>query len=190
MRRLADADLIRRFMRTLALSAGERATVYFTGGASAVLDGWRPSTIDVDLTFEPDRDDLFRALPAIKEQLQINVELAAPSDFIPELPDWRERSRFIASESRLEFFHYDFYSQALSKIERGHAQDRSDVAAMLERGLVQPGRLVELFEKIAPRLYRYPAIDPAGFRRALEQTVGQGPGERGSGDSRSPEQAP
>jgi hypothetical protein len=30
--------------------------IYFTGGATAVLYGWRASTIDVDLKIVPDRD--------------------------------------------------------------------------------------------------------------------------------------
>src|SRR5207247_7982682 len=140
----------------------------FTGGASAVLLGWRPSTIDVDIEIVPERDEILRRLPALKEDLEINIELAAPSHFIPELPGWEDRSVFIAREGRVSFYHYDFYSQALAKIERGHAQDRGDVDAMLDGGLVEPARLRRLFEEIVPRLYRYPAIDPASFRRSLE----------------------
>jgi hypothetical protein len=34
-----------------------------------VLAGWRESTIDVDLRFEPEADELLRALPALKESL-------------------------------------------------------------------------------------------------------------------------
>ena len=145
--------------------------MYFTGGVSAVLMGWRATTIDIDLTFVPDRDELMRLLPALKDELEINVEMASPSHFIPELPGWEERSPFIAMDGLVSFYHYDFYSQALAKIERGHAQDRADVEAMLNSELVQPERLRELFEQIAPQLYRYPAVDPATMRRAVDETL-------------------
>jgi len=171
MRRLAEAARIQRLMRALGDTADAETRVYFTGGASAVLEGWRAATVDVDLRIVPDRDEMLRAIPALKEELELNVELASPADFIPELPGWEERSRFIAREGQVSFYHYDFYSQALAKIERGHAQDAADVAAMIDRGLVEPGRLRELFEAIEPRLYRYPAIDPKSFRRALETAL-------------------
>jgi hypothetical protein len=168
MRDLADGARIRRLMQGLSEAADRETTIYFTGGASAVLIGWRRTTIDVDLRFVPDSDRLLRAIPALKETLRINVELASPSDFIPELPGWQDRSRFIETEGRLSFFHYDFYSQALAKIERGHVQDVGDVEEMLRRGLVEPQRALDLFGAIEPLLYRYPAINPAEFRRAAE----------------------
>ena len=167
MRRLADVETLRRFMRELARAARGQARVYFTGGATAVLLGWRPTTIDVDLTWEPERDELFRALPGLKERLQINVEIAAPPHFIPELPGWRERCLPIVEDRPLRFLHYDPYAQTLAKIERGHAQDRLDVAAMIERGLVERGELARLFRAIVPDLYRYPAVDPEAFGRAV-----------------------
>jgi hypothetical protein len=68
--------------------------------------------------------------------LGVNIELASPPDFIPELPGWRGRSSFVFSEGNVEVYHFDFYSQALSKIERGFAQDMDDVAQMLKSGLV------------------------------------------------------
>jgi hypothetical protein len=171
MREVAEAERIRRFMAALGEAAHDDARVYLTGGASAVLQGWRATTLDVDIEIVPDRDDLLRALPALKERLAINVELAAPSHFIPEVPGWVERSVLITREGRVQFFHYDFYAQALAKIERGHSQDRADVATMMDSGLVEPARLRQMFEAIVPALHRYPALDPAAFRRALESTL-------------------
>ncbi len=168
MRRFVDADRLKRFVAEAARAAGAGTCVYVTGGATAVLEGWRPSTIDVDIRVEPDRDALLREIPRIKEELQINVELASPSDFIPELPGWKERSREFAREGDVRFLHYDFYAQALSKIERGHAQDLADAREMVRRGLVEPARLLELFEAIVPALYRYPALDAGAFRRSVD----------------------
>ncbi len=67
MRRLADQDRIHRFIHALAGRATRQARLYFTGGATAVLLGWRGSTIDVDILLVPDDDRLLRALPELKE---------------------------------------------------------------------------------------------------------------------------
>ena len=171
MRRLAEESRIRTFMSRLGSAGRAETRIYFTGGATAVLMGWRTSTIDVDLQMVPENDSLMRLLPEIKESLEMNIELAAPSHFIPELPGWVDRSIFIAREGSVSFYHYDFYSQALAKIERGHSQDRSDVEAMLSHGLVEPARLRELFDAILSQIYRYPAIDPASMRRALDEAL-------------------
>lgn len=171
MRRLVDRDRLMRFMAGLGREARTAGRVYLTGGASAVLFDWRKSTIDVDLKLEPDNDEMMRAIPALKETLEVNVELASPGDFIPELPHWRERSLFITREGSIDFHHYDFYAQALSKLERGHARDLDDVANMRTHGLIQLARLSELFSVIEPELYRYPAIDPRTFRRRVEKLL-------------------
>jgi Nucleotidyltransferase of unknown function (DUF6036) len=171
MRRPLDAERIRRFMRELGEEAERDVRLYFTGGATAVLQGWRTGTIDVDVKLEPETDRLFRALPHLKDKLEINIELASPDQFIPELAGWRERSAFIGREGRLSFYHYDFYAQALSKIQRGHSQDRTDVRQMIDRRLVDLQELRRRFDEIEPQLYRYPAIDPATFRRSLEEAL-------------------
>src|SRR3954469_20025207 len=171
MRALADRDRIERFMQALAAESAAEARVYFTGGATAVLHGWRSSTIDVDIRIVPEHDALFRAIPRLKESLHINVEIASPDHFIPVCSGWEERSEFIARHGRTSFHHFDFYAQALAKIERGHEQDLGDVSEMLARGLIDGACLVETFEAIEPFLYRYPAVDPASFRRAVEDAV-------------------
>jgi hypothetical protein len=158
-------------MRDLGRESHEESNVYLTGGATAVLLGWRESTVDADILIVPEQDSLLRALPRLKEVLQINVEIASPPHFIPELPGWRDRSLLITREGFLSFYHYDPYSQALAKIERGHAKDLTDVEELITRGFVEPGRLRELYEAIEPLLHRYPAIDPPSFRRRLEATL-------------------
>ena len=125
----------------------------------------------VVLKLVPEQDALLRAIPRLKESLQINVELAAPDQFIPPLPGWEARSPLVAKEGRLAFHHYDFYAQTLAKIERGHRQDLEDSREMLRRGLVDPQRLLASYEAIEPQLYRYPAVDPATFRRGVEEAI-------------------
>lgn len=156
-------------MRLFGHRLRQEVRVYFTGGTTAVLMGWRDSTVDVDLRFEPELDEFFRAIPEIKEKLQINIELAAPSDFIPPLPGWEDRCAYIGREGKVSFFHYDYYSQALSKIERWHEQDVLDVTKMLDTGLVERDRLAGLFYEIEPELNRYPAIDPKSFAEKVNR---------------------
>jgi hypothetical protein len=172
MRERADATRIERFMRELGRAAQAEGRVYLTGGATAVLHGWRAATIDVDVKLLPDRDELLREIPRIKEELNLNVELAAPSDFIPLPEGWEERSPLIRREGKLSFHHFDPVAQALSKIERGHEQDLCDVKEMIASGLVDPADVRRQFESIEPELYRFPAIDPASFRKGVEEVMG------------------
>jgi hypothetical protein len=149
-------------------AAEQPGRCYLTGGATAVLLGWRATTVDVDLKLVPDQDAVLRAVPHLKDKLSVNVELASPGDFIP-LPDgWEERSVLVEAGRLLAFYHFDPYSQALSKLERDHARDREDVEALVASGLVQPARLLAYFDEIEPSLYRFPAIDPAAFRARVE----------------------
>lgn len=171
MRQLTDAARLREFMRLLGRRTRAAGRVYLVGGACAVLHDWRATTIDIDLDLDPGLDALLREIPAIKENLQVNVELASPAHFIPELPGWRDRSPFVVREGTLDFHHYDFYAQALSKIERAHDRDVQDVREMAARGLIEPHRLTGFFDLIEPQLYRYPAIDAASFRGAVAGTV-------------------
>ncbi len=172
MRERIDSARLEQFLERFGRATSSEATVYLTGGACAVLVGWRDSTLDIDLTFEPETGALFEALPALKEALHVNVELASPAHFVPELPGWRDRSPLIGRRGPLTFRHYDFHAQALSKIERGHDRDRLDVAEMQRRGLFDPRLLRELFEAALPQLVRYPAIDPARLRRAVAAVTG------------------
>lgn len=168
MRRQVDRDRLEQFLRALAATSDQPTKVYLTGGATAVLLGWRDATIDIDLQIIPETDRLLRAIPSLKDEMKVNVELASPSDFIPEVPGWESRSTFIVQEGRVAFFHYDFYAQALSKIERFHERDVLDVKEMLKRGLIEPWQLRELFEAVVPFLFRFPSLDPKAFRRNLE----------------------
>jgi hypothetical protein len=168
VREAADADRIERLARELGRVVAPGTRMYLTGGATAVLEGWRGSTVDIDVRFEPDSDEALERIRDLKEELALNVELASPLDFLPPLPGWRERSRFRFREGNLEVFDFDPYSQALSKLERGFELDLDDVRSMIESGQVEPAKLRELFEAVEPGLYRFPAVDPASLRGAVE----------------------
>jgi hypothetical protein len=167
MRSETNRDKLAAFMAALGGRVSGPGRIYLTGGATALLHGWRDTTIDVDLKADPEPPGLFEALAVLKDELDINIELACPDQFIPALPGWRERSIHIAREGQLDFYHYDPCGQALSKIQRGHPRDLKDVHSMIESKLVETGQLKSLFEIIEPALIRYPAIDPGTFRQQV-----------------------
>jgi hypothetical protein len=95
--------------------------------------------------------------------------IASPAHFIPELPGWRERSLLIEREGLVSFYHYDPCSQALAKIQRGHAQHSPTSTSSW------PGTwwidTASAGCSTPPQLYRHPAIDPASFRKRVEEAL-------------------
>jgi len=159
MRRPLDVDRLRRVLEALGRACRGPGVLYLTGGATALLEGWRDSTVDVDLKLDPEPEGVFAAIARIKEELDVNVELASPADFVPELEGWRNESRFVGRFGSVEVRHYDFRAQALSKLARGFERDMSDARAMLERGLVTCDGLRAALAEMTPRLERFPRID-------------------------------
>lgn len=172
MREPATRDRLQALLRALADVTPVPTTVYLVGGSSAVLEGWRNTTMDVDMVLQPESDALLRAIPGLKERLHLNIEFAAPDHFIPVPDGWEARSPTVEQIGKLRVCHYDFTAQALAKIERGHARDAGDVVAMLSRGLVSREGIRQAFAEIEPQLYRYPALDPATFRQAVADVTG------------------
>ena len=110
MRANIDTQKLERLMQVLGREAQGSGCIYFTGGASALLIGWRNSTVDVDLRLDPEPPGIFQAIPTerfaiskLKQELNINIELASPQDFLPPLPGWRDRSVFIGKQNKVKF---------------------------------------------------------------------------------------
>jgi Nucleotidyltransferase of unknown function (DUF6036) len=168
VREAADTEKIERLARELGRVVPRGTRMYLTGGATAVLEGWRESTVDIDVRFEPDSDTALERIRDLKEELGVNVELASPLDFLPALPGWQDRSRFRLRDGNLEVFDFDPYSQALSKLERGFDLDLQDVRSLVDGGQVEPVKLLELLSAIEGDLYRFPAVEPRSLRAAVE----------------------
>lgn len=168
MRGETDREKLRRLLGEISRRARGPGAVYLAGGATAALLGWRERTVDVDLKLDPEPPGVFEALAALKEELDLNVELASPDQFVPALPDWRERSLPIDVPGPVRFFHYDLRGQALAKLERGHARDLDDVRAMLRAELVTADELERAFETMRPAFLRYPALDARAFRARVD----------------------
>ena len=171
MRAPADAAKVRRFIELLGKRARSGGRVYLTGGASALLVGWRASTADIDIKLSPEPEGTFEAIAKLKNELDLNVELAAPDDFLPPVPGWEDASVFIDRVGLVDFFHYDFRGQALSKIARHSQRDLADVQAMLERDLVNKEALRQAFESIRQGLIRYPALDESDLEAKLNAVL-------------------
>lgn len=157
-------------MRELACSANPKRTyrVFLVGGGTAVLEGWRESSIDADLYSA--EDDIFRDVQAIKERLGLNVEFARPEDFVPRLEGSEDRHVFIETVGRVSFYHYDPYAQLLSKVVRGFARDLEDARALVRSGFVDPDRFRKLVESIPESVYsKYPRLSSRAVRAAVEE---------------------
>ncbi len=163
MRREVDLAKLELFIDAAGKAAKGPGRIYIVGGSTALLLGIRSMTIDIDIKLNPEPAGIFEAIAGLKEQLSINVELAAPDDFMPALPGWEERSEFIRRSGQVEFYHYDFYGQALAKIQRSHTKDIEDACALVRLGKVDPLKLLELFEGVRPLLVRYPGVDASDF---------------------------
>lgn len=156
-------------MRELARTAPRRGTyrVYFVGGATAVLHGWRVSTIDADLY--AGKDAIFHDIQNIKERLQLNIEFARPEDFVPALAGSDDRHVFIETIRNVSFYHYDPYAQLLSKVVRGFNRDLQDARSFVDSGLVDPGEFRVLVGEISDAAYsKYPSLSGRAVRDAVE----------------------
>ena len=172
MRPDVDCDRVLALLSAIGKRLRTAHTLYLVGGSSAVLVGWRLSTRDVDVRPEPDSDELLRVLYELKNVLDINIELASPLDFLPELDGWRDRSPHVGSWGPLHVRHLDFRLQALAKLERGLDTDLDDVRTMIDRQLVSPEELHDGFAEMRERLFRFPGVDAERFERRIVGVAG------------------
>ncbi|MEE9280120.1 MAG: hypothetical protein V3V67_08090 [Myxococcota bacterium] len=169
MRRPLDPDRLRQVLDALGRACRGPGVIYLTGGATALLEGWRSATVDLDLKLDPEPEGVFAAIARIKEELEVNVELASPDDFLPQLSDWREKSPLVGRFGQVEVRHYDLRAQALAKLARGFDRDVGDVRAMLDRELVTCEGLRSALDQMEPRLERFPRVSGRELQRSLAE---------------------
>jgi len=61
-----------------------KGRIYFTGGATAVLYGWRPMTIDIDIKPEPEPAGLFEAIVLLNPAVEPAAFRAVVTQFCDE----------------------------------------------------------------------------------------------------------
>ena len=169
MRESVTRERLLGFMQCLAEAAprGRHFRVFVVGGGTAVAQGWRESTIDVDLY--ADDDAVFRDIQRLKETQQVNVEFARPEHFVPPLAGVADRHIFIATFGGVSYFHYDPYSQMFSKVVRGFRRDLEDAHHFIDGGLVEAARFRELVDAIPESAFaRYPALSREAILAAVD----------------------
>ena len=175
LRQRVDRARIELFLKRLGERFRRPGRIYLVGGTTLVFEALREQTVDIDVVIEvspADHGDLIRAVRELKDELSINVEEASPGDFIPLPAGYENRHEFVGRFGALDVLHFDLYSTALGKIERGRAQDLEDVMALLRAGRLDWARLQGFFEEILPRMGTQSLRqDPVEFEqnfRALE----------------------
>lgn len=165
-----DRARITEFLRRLGERYRGSGQLWLVGGTTVVFEGYRAQTLDVDLTFEgADETLLLQAIRELKDELSINVEQASPADFIPLPAGHGNRGQFVGRFGGLDVFHFDLYSTALSKIDRGNEQDFADVVALLDAEKIEWAKLESCYNEILPQFgAKSLKQDPEQFRQNFE----------------------
>lgn len=127
--------------------------LYLTGGAALVHRGIRPGqTLDIDIQITVDPANLTAQIAQLKQKMNINVEFASPGDFIPLPTQWEARSEFIKRYDQVDVFYFDWYSIALSKMQRANRQDVVDVQLLVRQGFIDLNELDALYQNVLNRI--------------------------------------
>jgi len=162
-------ERLHALMREIAKTTPRKGSyrVHLVGGGTAVESGWRSTSIDADLW--SDQEEVFRDIQAIKERLDVNVEIVRPEQFVPELAGSADRHVFIEKIGNVSYYHHDPYVQILAKIDRGFEHDLADARMFVASGMVDPERLRSLVNGIPDAAFsRYPQLSPRQLRADVE----------------------
>jgi hypothetical protein len=162
-----DKAAIETFLQQLGRAFHKPARLYLVGGAALVHLGIRPGfTQDIDVqVYGANEGDLIVTIQKLIERLQVNIEFAAPGDFIPLPLQWEAHAQFVGRYGTIDVFYFDFYSIALSKIERGNDRDIADVKLLMQHGMVTLDELDKAYQEVLAQLGkgRYPRLTPQRF---------------------------
>ena len=75
---------------------------------------------------------------------------------------WETHSQYVGRYGQIEVFYFDFYSIALSKIERGTTRDIEDVKLLVQQQRIILDELDITYQEVLAQLGkgRYPKITP------------------------------
>lgn len=167
MRPGVDKAAIESFLRQLGRTFRKRGRLYLVGGAALVHLGLRSGlTQDIDVQVGgANEGELIVAIQQLIQQMQINVEFASPGDFMPLPSQWEAHARYVGRYGQIDVFYFDFYSIALSKIERGNDRDIADVKLLVQQGVITLSELDAAYQEVLAQLGkgRYPRVTPQQF---------------------------
>src|SRR6266446_6969276 len=154
MRPSVDKTAIESFLQQLGRTFRKPGRLYLVGGAALVHAGVRPGfTQDIDIQVSgANEGELIVAIQRLIQQMQINVEFASPMDFIPLPSQWEMHSRYVGRYGGIDVFYFDFYSIAISKIERGNSRDIADVKLLVEQGIIALDELDTTYQEVFTQL--------------------------------------
>lgn len=167
MRPKVDKPAIDSFLNTLGRNFRKPGRLYLVGGAALVHHGIRPgSTMDIDIEISGiNEGEMIDAIRRLIQQLNINIEFASPRDFMPLPTQWMAQSEYIGRYGEIDAFYFDFYSIALSKMQRGSTLDINDVKLLLEQGVITLQELDSAYEEVLVQVGKgsYAKLDPQRF---------------------------
>ncbi len=167
MRPNVGKQAIESFLQQLGKTFCKPGRLYLVGGAALVHAGVRPGFtqyIDIQVG-EANEGDLIVAIQRLIGQMQINVEFASPQDVIPLPSQWEAHAQYVGRYGQIDVFYFDFYSIALSKIERGTTRDIEDVKLLVGQGRIELTELDASYQEVLAQLGkgRNPKITPERF---------------------------
>lgn len=167
MRLNVDKGQIENFLKNLGRTFHKPGRLYLVGGAALVHMGVRAgNTQDIDVDVHAaNEDEMLETIRKLKETMNINVELSSPADFIPVPSQWESNARYIGRYGMIDVFYFDFYSIALSKIQRGSTRDITDVRLLLRQGIITLSQLDAVYSEVLPFVGKkpYSKLDPKQF---------------------------
>ncbi len=167
MRPNVDKGQIDDFLKNLGRAFRKQGRLYLVGGAALVHLGVRSgSTQDIDIEIRAaNEDEMSEAIRRLKDTMKINVEFASPADFIPIPNQWEMNAKYVGRYGSIDVFYFDFYSIALSKIERGSTADINDVKLLVQQGIIDLQELDNAYNEVLPRVGKRPynRLDPQKF---------------------------
>jgi hypothetical protein len=172
---LINSQRIERFLQRLSECYRRPGQLYLVGGSSLILIGGKLSTLDIDLQFQVDPADhgeFVRCLRQVSRELNLAVEQASPEQFIPLPSGYQDRCQFIGRYDKLDVYHFDFYSLALSKLYRGNQKDFVDVQGMIQRQIISMAELTAYYEELLPLLEIFSIhAQPEAFARKFDRFI-------------------
>jgi hypothetical protein len=140
VRERTDRDRLRRFLDELGRRLRRPVRLYLAGGSVLIDLGLRATTLDIDYLADADDPadlaELEQLIRVLKNELDVNVEPAGPSDFLPIPRSVLDRSRYVGRHGRLDVYYYHLPSQVIAKVARGLEQDLLDAERLVRAGEV------------------------------------------------------
>jgi hypothetical protein len=162
-----DKTAIESFLQQLGRTFRKPGRLYLVEGTALVHAGVRPGfTQDIDIQVSgANEGELIVAVQRLIQQMQINIEFASPADFIPLPSQWEMHAQYVGRYGGVDVFYFDFYSIALSKIERGNSRDIDDVKLLVQQGIITLKELDAAYREVLAQLGQghYPRITPQRF---------------------------